>query len=364
MARNGRDAFPEGIQVAGLDARMRRAAEERHAAAGLAAATERSRMRKDPSDVTRELKLALIVGFALVLTVAILVSDHLSKARTASLASVGGTQKVVAKTPDAPIRSLDELIPAQLPPAIEVSTPAVATTEQPAATDTTVAKGSETSILPPVVIGQQQAGTGHESKFGPGRTGGLGDSIREQSEKQSPATVVIGSTPAPTPVDIVKNEIKKAESPKTAPLAEKTHKIAEGETLFAVSKKYYGDANLWRKLAAANNGKVQENGAVKVGTTIVIPSKESLTGKPETKADPKLAAKPQSKPVPTKPDTKAAKVEDSKTKSYQVRPGDTLMNIAKRQLGSSSRSDEIASLNKIDPDDDLLAGAILKLPAH
>lgn len=317
-------------------------------------------MRKDPSDVTRELKLALIVGFALVLTVAILVSDHLSKARTANLASIGGTTKVVAKVPDSPIRSLDDLLPAQLPAAIEVTTP-VATVTEPAATPVAA---DPVQITPPVVIGQQQVASGRESKFGPGRsdgTGGLGTAIRDHAESAVP-TPTLGNSMVPhgtTPQDIAIKEIKKAETSKPAPLAgEKTYTVANGDTLYAICRKQYGDANLYKKLAAAN--KMGENGGLKVGSTIVLPSKESLTGKPEVaKSEPKVAAK-----TPAKVEPKALKVEESKNKSYQVRPGDTLTSIARVQLGSASRSGDIASLNRMDADDDLLAGAILKLPTR
>lgn len=315
-------------------------------------------MRKDPSDVTRELKLALIVGFALVLTVAILVSDHLSKARTANLASIGGTTKVVAKVPDSPIRSLDDLLPAQLPAAVEVTTPVASVTEPAAAPTST----DPVQITPPVVIGQQQVATGRESKFGPGRsdgTGGLGIAIRDHAETAAPT---LGNSMVPqgaAPQDIAVKEIKKAETSKPAPLAgEKTYTVANGDTLYAICRKQYGDANLYKKLAAAN--KMGENGGLKVGSTIVLPSKESLTGKPEVvKSEPKVAVK-----SPAKVEPKALKVEESKNKSYQVRPGDTLTSIARVQLGSASRSGDIASLNRMDADDDLLAGAILKLPTR
>ena len=158
-------------------------------------------------------------------------------------------------------------------------------------------------------------------------------------------------------------EVKKAESAKPGTQnGEKTYTVANGDTLYAICRKQYGDANLFKKLAAAN--KMSENGGLKVGSTIMLPSKESLTGKPEIA---KVEGKPETKTAtkaPVKVEPKALKVEESKIKSYQVRPGDTLTSIAKKQLGSAGRSVEIASLNKMDPDDDLLAGAIVKLPAR
>ncbi|MBX3379730.1 MAG: LysM peptidoglycan-binding domain-containing protein [Phycisphaeraceae bacterium] len=305
--------------------------------------------------MTRELKLALIVGFALVLTVAILVSDHLSKARTATLASVGGTQKVVAKVPDSPIRSLDDLIPTSLPAAVEVATPAVAASDSPEVTP----MDTGMPMSAPVVIGQQQVGGLHESKFGSGRAEGAGSlsaSIREHADV-SAVTPTFGSSMAPageTPRDILQAEIKKSEPSKAAPLAgEKTYKVVSGDSLYAIAKKFYNDGTQWKRIVAANPGKATESGSIKIGTTIVIPGKEAE----------KTSLIAASKPA-AKVETKATKVEESKAKSYQVRPGDTLTSIARKQLGSPSRAGDIASLNKMDPEDDLLAGAILKIPAH
>ncbi|MBL8885222.1 MAG: LysM peptidoglycan-binding domain-containing protein [Phycisphaerales bacterium] len=332
-------------------------------------------MRKDPSEVTRELKLALIVGFALVLTVAILVSDHLSKARTANLATIGNSPKLFGKVPDSPIRSLDDLV-TQLPAAVEVSAP-VATVTEPTqfaaqAANQTPTTADPVQITPPVVIGQQQVPSARESKFGQGRSdsaGSLSTSIRDHADLTA-TTPTLGNSMPPhgaTPQDIVVKEVKKAESAKPGtPNGEKSYTVANGDTLYAICRKQYGDANLYKKLAAAN--KMSETGGLKVGSTIVLPSKESLTGKPETaksetkpetKAEAKVAAK-----TPVKVEPKALKVEESKNKSYQVRPGDTLSSIARQHLGSAARSNEIASLNRMDADDDLLAGAILKLPTR
>lgn len=339
-------------------------------------------MRKDSSDVTRELKLALIVGFALVLTVAILVSDHLSKARNATLANVTGNSKVTAKVPEQPIRSPEDILPPSMTPAVEVATtgPAAGSLASSITEPTQVAAAPEASnaavppgladkfvavdtpALMPVVIGQTSG-----SK--------VTTPVKPEVTNTPTRTVAYlpphsGTSPT-TPQELVKSEVqKKAEATKPAPLAaiEKTYKVAEGDTFFALSKKFYGTTKFANQLASANSGRLGSNNVLRAGASIVIPSKESLTGKPETASDPKVAsktpAKVEAKPV-AKPVVKTeAKVEASKVKSYQVRPGDTLSNIARNQLGSPARSTEIASLNRMDPEDDLLAGAILKIPAR
>lgn len=355
--------------------------------------------------MTRELKLALIVGFAIVLTVAILVSDHLSKARQATLADVAGVSatRMAAKAPEEPIKSPDELLPASLPAAMNVTEPMLTRGEsdagllppsKPAETDPALAQSLAQSgstsepVHAPIVIGQGSSAL-HTNLLTP--VSGDATIARRNLTDGAPA----GSSPT-TPIETAAKQspagdaiLQKAaektsdKKPETKPTAlpigpnDKVHVIAENESLYAIAKKYYGSGNLWRELAAANAGRVSESGSARVGTKIVIPSKDVLLGKatpdkaakPQlVKADPKSTtkevAKPSDKPsdkVAEKATPKAAEV--AKTRDYVVKPGDSLGRIAARELGSSKKAGVIAALNKMDPDDDLLAGATLKLPA-
>ena len=58
-----------------------------------------------------------------------------------------------------------------------------------------------------------------------------------------------------------------------------------------------------------------------------------------------------------------AKKAASKAATYTVRPGDVLQRIALRELGDSSRTDEIASLNGLSNPDMIRIGMVLTLPA-
>lgn len=352
--------------------------------------------------MTRELKLALIVGFAMVLTVAILVSDHFSKARQATLADVAGmnANRLAAKPPEEPLKGTDDLLPATLPAAMSVSDtggthaptdggilPPSNPTANPTETNASLAQGASTPTEQPqtgvpLVIGQGSSGL-PSTMF----TQVQGDATIARKDMTSgapsntnPMDTAIKHSPAGDSIAQKVAEKKQETKPETKPEAkqalpigpnDKVHVVAANDSLYAISKRYYGNGNLWRQLAAANAGRVSEDGSARVGTKIVIPSKDVLVGKApaekvtkpvpaDTRADTRVATKP----VEKKTDKPVAKpTEAAKPRSYTVKPGDSLGRIAARELGSSKRLGEVASLNGMDPDDDLIAGATIKLPA-
>jgi len=51
----------------------------------------------------------------------------------------------------------------------------------------------------------------------------------------------------------------------------KTYTVVQGDTLFSISKKFYGDGNEWRKIYDANKGKMSKPDALKIGMTLTIP---------------------------------------------------------------------------------------------
>ena len=65
---------------------------------------------------------------------------------------------------------------------------------------------------------------------------------------------------------------------------------------------------------------------------------------------------PPPNPAPTAP-------PPASERTYTVKSGDTLSDIAKRELGATSRAQEIADLNGVTDPTRLKAGQVLKLPA-
>ena len=162
---------------------------------------------------------------------------------------------------------------------------------------------------------------------------------------------------------IARSRRHEVETASAAP--ERVHVVAEGETLYQISKKYYGSAGSWQKLAQANGVKPE---AVKVGMKLRLP------GVADTRTamnDPAPSAAPtgqkkgaDSLPVSKKPAGGHAPdaVANSTFKTYAVKPGDTLQGISRRMLGSPGRVAELMRINNMEDGDVLSEGATLKLP--
>ncbi len=84
------------------------------------------------------------------------------------------------------------------------------------------------------------------------------------------------------------------------------HKVQEGETLWTIAEKYYGDGKLWPKIWDANKDKVSNAQSLKAGDELVIPPKEGEAPAPEAApAESAPAAgeqvSPEQPPVPEAP---------------------------------------------------------------
>ena len=141
-----------------------------------------------------------------------------------------------------------------------------------------------------------------------------------------------------------------AQVPFTAPASEYT--IRPGDTLSQIAQRELGTKNRWRELLELNPG--IDPAKLPVGTKI------RLTGAG--------ASKPVATPQKTEPKLAAAKPSPASTpspaggRSYSVRSGDTLSQIAQRELGSKDRWRELVELNPgLDPAK-LHVGTSIRLP--
>jgi nucleoid-associated protein YgaU len=130
-----------------------------------------------------------------------------------------------------------------------------------------------------------------------------------------------------------------------------THKIAPGETFSTIAAAVYGDSKYYLRLEDANPG-VNPN-RLRVGTIINVPPlNEPLA--PKSAAPRDLSAA----------NTPATPLDSSK--SYRVRPSDTLMAIARRLYGDGQAWQKIYDANRdaIGPNPARLqVGMVLRLPA-
>ena len=270
--------------------------------------------------MTRDHKLALIIGFALILAVGVLVSDHLSRATRDRLDGeqlAGPTQIEIT-----PVDVLRSPAPPVIAPEPERDAPADAT---PAETE----------------LAQSQ----------PGQTG----------------PVIIPQTPEPEPTLLERGaELAGRFAQTDLPVAanvqrreQRTHRVQPGESLYAIARQYYGDGNLWRDLVRHNAGRVGPNGELHEHVTLVIPPREELAEPVRLTLDPPARETTPSAPLPA-----GAPAPTGSPATYTVAAGDTLGEIAQRLLGTVKRTDDIVALNGLDDADDIRVGMVLKLPTR
>jgi len=267
--------------------------------------------------MTREHKIALIVGFALVLLVGLAVSDHLSQARFA-----------------------------RLEPAL---------TQQ----DERVASGSPTSPIPrsaPIdsFAGAPVRATGPIQKSLNKSQHPVTEMLSRLRDRVEDMPIAAATSKART-TDNQTNKPTSSRSTSTAAdqksIAFTWHSIKEGETLWSIAQAAYGDGMLAGKLAQFNGSRAANPDLIRIGVRLRLPPKYVLTG---GKA-PTIHQGPVKK-----------KVVQTANRMYTIKPGDTLGEIAQRELGTIKRMGEILALNKttIRQPDSLPVGATIRLPAR
>ncbi len=55
------------------------------------------------------------------------------------------------------------------------------------------------------------------------------------------------------------------------PVAQRTHVVQKGDTLYSLARKYYNDASKWKKIWEANRAQVPDKDKLQVGQKLVIP---------------------------------------------------------------------------------------------
>lgn len=318
--------------------------------------------------MTREHKLALIVGFSLVLVVGVLISDHFSKARTARVDSrLAASSPQLAPTPTVGLQT-------QMPPA-RPETP-----HQDAFTPVLAGRSSaaeQASAPMPVEIAM-----GERPTLG----SDLGSAIeRARSLESSPDNrggIDFRRFPAAVSIDPISNGelggngvnsgtrsvTTAVPTTSTLPLTKGRllrHEVIRGDSLSKIVGRYYGDRTLIRPLQEYNRGRIGADQTVRLGTTILIPPKDVLLGLAVLPED----YKPDLRPAPDRPAAPLPSAKPTPAPAgpvYVVQSGDSLIRIAESRLGSSSRWREIRELNNdiIKDDDTLQVGMKLRLPAR
>jgi nucleoid-associated protein YgaU len=290
--------------------------------------------------VTREHKLALIVGFSILLLVGVLISDHLSRARETQIDTV--LEPAVAVEPADRSIPVDPLGPVNRTALTEApgTTPGSGRPDvidpqpqSPAASEphTQIAEvpSGMRADPGPVLGGEGDIGSQLVKAGGTIKTGR--DGIRELTLPNSTATPSMSTTP------------------------DRMHVVKKNDTLYALAKQYYGDAGLWPMLAAYNKDRVGKNGSLREGQSLRIPTRAVLTGKPDPA--------PAQKPLPSAK-TVANETRIASSRTYTVKKNDTLGDVSMAVYGTSKRWRDILAANRgvIDNADRLAVGMVLKVP--
>ncbi|MBX3363544.1 MAG: LysM peptidoglycan-binding domain-containing protein [Phycisphaeraceae bacterium] len=300
--------------------------------------------------MTRETKFALIIGFTLILVVGVLITDHFSGANRAPVADLSG------------MGTATEPIPA--------------TTGQAASPTRQAHRDSPTPIEPRPLVQIDQS----RSSWAP-ETDRTADPVRQPVQEQPVSRPVqidqvdpLRSNPAFTPVDDARRPLNDPliprerepsttpAQPRTAPPADNTlwHTVQNGESLYSIARKHYGDGNVWRRIAEANPQRIGPNNTVRPGVRLIIPG---VTVNEPVRPDAPTATPPAGTNT-GQPGARAETASDTRSRTYTVKSGDSLSTIAQRELGSVTRMPELLALNKdkISDPDDIWVGLVLRLP--
>lgn len=376
--------------------------------------------------MTREHKLALIFGFALVLVVGLLISDNFSASRKSE---PGGPQTAEAQPPmfkdDVLVADGNTAKPEISPVPATAPGMAPGTITDPAAGTQFASNDLGTPGVSPVTMGTkdpstfggrlgeawnetiQGLGNGHTTLPEAAGTEPVGQPLTNPANDprvtlQTPSTSGSMFDPNSKPSTLDGNGLDGAGSDTRAlgvpresgsgktdpkPITESkpepttskdaTHRIAEGDSFWKIAKQHYNDPSLADALKTYNKARIGKNGQLRTGASLLIPEKSVLKGGTATASTKSPETKKSDLKVPSKADlekldktakaeTKPETTKKSGTTTYVVKEGDTLGKIAKKLLGSSKRWTDILEANSstLDSEDDVQAGQTLKIPAR
>lgn len=368
--------------------------------------------------MTREVKLSLIFGFALVLVVGVLISDHLSGARRAKLqgldpaADQGGA--VVEERADriSPAQPTLVLVDPRGRPQPLVSAEAgpatiAGTTPGPDPLDVLPPGGSLVLVDPASTPSQTPIERLREqladamTDLGNGSAPPAAVNVAPESLTMSEDVATGLETSASPPTITQPTPVRVTSRPKTTEAAPRerapvsrsaddapfaTYRVQEGDTLWSLSTKFLGDGRRHDEIVSINKDRLGPANTLRVGASIRIPSSSASGGRtspvPGAREKPSATRKaPERTPVTAlasasgsagpggavakKPPTKDPKAKAS-SRTYTVKSGDTLSQIAQKMLGSSQRYDDIieANASTLGDEDTLEVGMVLTIPAR
>ena len=330
--------------------------------------------------MTRENKLALIIGFSVILVVGVLVSDHFSKARQDQLREISdqeigsvGVDRSKAFTPIEPLVS-DEVTPIAAPVAIgSASSPSTiapapwhapkpggggllggaldaqtGSSARPSAHQTPQARELATVHTPqrrapdaPVHIQQGQADASEPVI-----------AMRDKRPGEIQRLVDRGTLiPLARPATLATAAPRAVSQP--LPPAPETweYHVRKNDSLYSIAQELLGSGRRYVEILELNRDRLPDASMLRIGLRLRMPPDAKRPDAIEA-SPPRVVREPREKPR-------------HGVSTYTVEPGDTLGQISQRLLGTVRRMDEILKLNadQISDADEIRVGMTLKIPA-
>ncbi len=277
--------------------------------------------------MTRENKLALVVGFGLILIVGILISDHLSAASRQEAAQLGVVDPLAANTTQAAAR-LVEYQPSQQP------------------SETRMRSNTQQADSADLHIVDQSRNVGGDDSPRTDVGGHAIDLSDPESNASARNTAVEPARPqTETQLEIISlDDLSEA----TPPTGITFHDVRDREALSTICSSFYGTASLVNALADFNA--IADPNLVQAGTRLKLPA----TLKGVTRRTPG-----EHRPSHT------ARQKQSELRTYTIKRGDTLSELAQKLLGSASRWSDLQKANprEIPDPDRLIEGITIRIPA-
>jgi nucleoid-associated protein YgaU len=146
----------------------------------------------------------------------------------------------------------------------------------------------------------------------------------------------------------------------TSPGREETYSTRPGDSYWKISERFYGSGAYFKAVYEHNRRSIRDPDRLQAGVDLNIPDEATLR-----RLYPELCPAGTRKPTAAGRATRAVATTRNTGAAYVVEEGDTLYEIARRQLGKSSRWGEIFELNRDvlgDKLDALSPGTELVLP--
>ncbi|GAB5495714.1 MAG: hypothetical protein Phyf2KO_07940 [Phycisphaerales bacterium] len=323
--------------------------------------------------MTREQKLALIIGFSLILAVGVLISDHLSRAQSEPIVADQEIDQpmVVHRIADVPPGIGETVRPMAGNDAVREDPGVGGIRETLPGIDTAQADTSdrpiEVSMLPRETASMRNSAFRESNIVNTGRTEtGSTDYAGLPPEMFDPVTDYTSKPGIQTRSDMEQSRQEQTREPiaqreqprqseRQSPPSPVKHTVDEGESLYAIAQRYYGNGNLWPELAKANKDRVNDEGHVLVGAELLIPAREG---------SPLSIPRSQTQQTRTAQAPATQPTTNEQFGTYVVEKGDTLSEISQELMGTVRRMNELIKINsdQINDADDIRVGMKLRYP--